>query len=339
MPGDIYAYRFTDDGKFYIVRTVTIDNISQQVFLEYLVKGIISLYYYRAPASLHYFFEDENGRLIEVKNKETAVKIDRVPGIKKDRRYIGIMSLLFKQSERIKKQLPKIRLDKETLSRITKEYHSEVCYTGEECIEFEYEPDTHFFQFGFMLSAGIRAHSFSSKAVSDYWSTLNIVSDDVKSVIPAVTAQLDVHIPRLTDYVSLQFGAELSRLKGYNEFQTKHTYNKFDISALFTDIRAGISFRLCRTRIYPTIGGGFCDTFLWNVKADNLRKVVVGEEGQMDDIAFSDKLSKNYIGLYINAGVTFSLKKGAVFVQGLVEQRKNSGDKLSTWGGCVGYRF
>ena len=122
-------------------------------------------------------------------NKETAVKIDRVPGIKKDRRYIGIMNLLFNQSERIKKQLPKIRLDKETLSRITKEYHSEVCHTGEECIEFEYKSDTHFFQFDFMLSAGIRAHSFSSKAVSDYWSTLNVVSDDVKSVTPAITAQ------------------------------------------------------------------------------------------------------------------------------------------------------
>ncbi|WP_455586774.1 hypothetical protein [Bacteroides sp.] len=307
--------------------------------MEYLVKGVISLYYYRAPASLHYFFEDESGQLIEVKDKETAVKIKRVPGIKRDRRYIGIMTLLFGQSEKIKKQLPKIRLDKETLSRITKEYHYEICHTGEECVEFEYKPDKHFFRFGFALSIGVRTHSFSSKAVKDYWSTLNIDSENVKNVFPSIAVRADVSIPRLTDYAVLQLGVELGRLKGDNDFFTEHTYNKFDVSAFLTDIRVGLSFRLCRTRIYPTIGGGFCNTFLWDVKASNFRKVVLTDKELVDDIGFSDKLSKSYIGFYVNAGVVFPLKTGSLFVQGLMEQRKKSGDKLSTWGGSVGYRF
>ncbi len=338
-PGDIYAYRFTDDGKFYVTRTVVLGEAPRKIFLEYLVKGVISLYFYRASASLHYFFEDENGQLIEVQDKETAVKINRVPGIKKDSRYIGIMTLLFGQSEKIKKQLPKIRLDKETLSRITKEFHNETCRTGEECVEFEFKPDTHFFRLGFALSAGVRVHSFSSKAVANYWSTLNISSENVENVFPAIMAQADVFIPRLTDYVSFRLDAELSKVGGSNELTTEHTYNRFNLSAFLTDIRAGLCFKLCHTRIYPTIGGGFCDTFLWNMDADNFRRVTVGDKEQVDNIDFSDKISKNYIGFYVNAGVVFPLKTGSLFVQGLMEQRKKSGNKLLSWGGSIGYRF
>lgn len=185
----------------------------------------------------------------------------------------------------------------------------------------------------------MRVHSFSSKAVADYWSTLNISSENVENVFPAIMVQADVSIPRLTDYISFRLDAELSKVRGSNELSTEHTYNRFNMSAFLTDIRAGLCFKLCHTRIYPTIGGGFCDTFLWNMDADNLRKVAVGDKEQVDNIDFFDKLSKNYIGFYVNAGVMFPLEKGSIFVQGLMEQRKSSGDKLSTWGGSVGYRF
>lgn len=339
-PGGIYAYRFLDDGKFYVTRTVTINKTTRTLFLEYLVKGVISLYYYRAPLAQYYFFEDENGRLIEVPDKERAVKIDRVPGIKKDRRYVGIMTLLFGKSEKIKQQLPKLRLSRESLSKITKEYHYETCQLGEECIEFEFKQDSRFLHVDFSLSAGVRAHSFSSKAVGDYRTSQGVVSGNVKNVFPSIAVQTDWFIPRLSKNASLQLGVELSRLKGSDEFRTNHTYNNFDFSSFLTDIRAGLCFRLCRTSIYPIIGGGFCDTFFWNMDACNYRKVnIEGRDDPMEKVDFSNEISKNYIGFYVNAGVVFPFKSGSIFIQGLMEQRKKSGDKLSTWGGNIGYRF
>lgn len=339
-PGEIYAYRFMDDGKFYVTRTVTLDKAPQTLFLEYLVKGVISLYYYRAPLTLYYFFEDENGRIIEVPDRERAVKIDRVPGIKKDRRYIGIMTLLFGKSEKIKKQLPKFRLNRESLSRITKEYHYETCQLGEECIEFEFKRDSRFLQIGLSLAAGVRMHSFSSKALEKYRISQSISAGDVKNVFPSIAVHTDWSIPRLTQYISLQLEAELSRLKGEDEYLTNHTYNRFEASGFLTDLRAGLCFCLCRTSIYPTIGGGFCDTFFWNMDARNFRKVnIEGRDDPMEVADFSDEISKNYLGFYVTAGVVFPLKSGSLFVQGLLEQRKKSGDKLSTWGGSIGYRF
>lgn len=339
-PGDIYAYRFTDDGKFYVTRTIPLGGTPQKVFLEYLVKGIINLYYYRAPTTIRYFFEDENGRFIEIYDQERLVKVDSITGYFKDRRYIGVMTVLFRQSDKIKKELHKIRLNRNDLSKITKEYHYEVCRTGEECIEFEFKPDVRYLHIGFMLSAGVRTYCFRSNAATKYWAIQGITADNINSVFPSIVAQANFLIPRLTNYVSLQLEAELGKLKGENILLTEHTYNRFKINTFLTDIRAGLCFRLSKTRIYPTIGGGFCDSFFWNTDASNLRIIEVDGKEYTEGINFSDETSKNYIGFYVNAGIVFPLKKsGAIVVQGLMEQRKKSGDELSTWGGSIGYRF
>lgn len=43
-PGEVKAYRFEDDGTLYVSRNVEVDGKKREVFLEYLVKGIVSLY-------------------------------------------------------------------------------------------------------------------------------------------------------------------------------------------------------------------------------------------------------------------------------------------------------
>ena len=81
LPGQIFGYRFTDAGKFYISKFVTINSIQQKVFLEYLLQGIMNLYYYCDESDAeylnYYFFENENGEVVSItKHPDKIIKED-----------------------------------------------------------------------------------------------------------------------------------------------------------------------------------------------------------------------------------------------------------------------
>ncbi len=52
LPGEIKGYRFPGSS-FYISHSVLLGDTVKEVFLEYIVKGIISLYYLKEPNKDH----------------------------------------------------------------------------------------------------------------------------------------------------------------------------------------------------------------------------------------------------------------------------------------------
>ena len=72
---DIWGYRFTDDGKMYVSKSVTLKmgEYPLDVFLEYLVKGMKSLYYMDTASIPTYFIEDGD-RLVKVDAPHLAQK-------------------------------------------------------------------------------------------------------------------------------------------------------------------------------------------------------------------------------------------------------------------------
>ena len=57
-PDDIRAYRI-ENGKYYLSKEIEIDSLKKKVFLEYLVNGIVNLYYYKDPLNEYYFIEKD----------------------------------------------------------------------------------------------------------------------------------------------------------------------------------------------------------------------------------------------------------------------------------------
>ena len=141
-PDDIIGFRYNNSGKFYITKTINIDNIPRTVFLEYLVKGIMNLYFYRdADFNMlgYYIFEDENGTLYNIfkqadkyLTKESGAEI-----LKKDAQYRTDLNFVFGDIEQIASKLPNANFDHKTMISFTKNYHKLKCRTGEDCIEFE----------------------------------------------------------------------------------------------------------------------------------------------------------------------------------------------------------
>lgn len=63
-PGDIQGYRFMNNGRFYVTKTVhTGAQGNQTIFLEYLVKGQLNLYYRDTHYIGEYYLEDEFGNV------------------------------------------------------------------------------------------------------------------------------------------------------------------------------------------------------------------------------------------------------------------------------------
>mgnify|MGYP007083938460 FL=1 len=66
-PFDILGYRFTDDGKYYVSKNVELQyGIPKPVFLEYLLQGMKSLYYYETEDDIPVYFVEDHNTLVKI---------------------------------------------------------------------------------------------------------------------------------------------------------------------------------------------------------------------------------------------------------------------------------
>jgi hypothetical protein len=134
-PNEIRAYRFID-SKYYITKSVINNNDTIQLFLEYLINGVVDIYYYRDHFGDHYLVGTDSNNLDELKHEEKEIFVGNDPYIKETKEYIGILRYTFKESPTISKKVENIELNHKSLIEITHDYHNEIC-SGEECIIYE----------------------------------------------------------------------------------------------------------------------------------------------------------------------------------------------------------
>ncbi len=131
-PNDIIAFRFID-SKLYISKNVK----SRRIFLEYLIKGNISIYYMRDKNGDHYFMDKEGENLIEIPYKEEIISVDNKQVLYESKQHIGILKLYMQDDPNIQSKIYSIKKpDHQSLIKLVKDYHNDVC-EGEKCIIYE----------------------------------------------------------------------------------------------------------------------------------------------------------------------------------------------------------
>lgn len=130
-PDDLMSYRFID-GKYYTSRLV--DNKS--VFLEYLVKGIVSMYYIRDETADRYFIDkvdipltelpyDEGIRMVDFKNYESI-----------SNKHIGLLNYFMQDAPDFRERIQRIeKPEHRNLIKLAEDYHKAVCPSGD-CITY-----------------------------------------------------------------------------------------------------------------------------------------------------------------------------------------------------------
>lgn len=134
-PGDIAGYRF-NESKYYISKEVS----GKKVFLEFLIKGKVNIYYIRDDKGEHYFIEKEGIGLTEIPYEERIMYIDNEPNkqyLVQSTKHIGILNVYMQDAPEFQSRIKNIGIpEHESLIRLAEDYHNKVCKDGA-CIIYE----------------------------------------------------------------------------------------------------------------------------------------------------------------------------------------------------------
>ncbi len=133
-PRDIYAYRI-DDIKYYCSKQITRADTTATIFLEFLINGVVNLYYMKTY-NQDYYYVEKNGQLHELSNEEHIVKDKyNVAYAKNSNKYLGTLNYLFNDAPDLKSDLNHTTFAYKPLIKITKKYHNQIC-NNDDCIEY-----------------------------------------------------------------------------------------------------------------------------------------------------------------------------------------------------------
>lgn len=311
-PFEILGYRFTDDGKYYISKSVKLKStdVPKPVFLECLFQGMKSLYYYEVDSKTPVYFVESGDEMIKVDAPALSKNVSRYQFSGQKDRYIPILHYAFEDCPELADKIDHTPFSHKGLVNLAKEYHYAMCKSEEDCTEFEVKNYESGIKWYFMPYAGLGAYTVpggssigSGRISSDmsYLFGVDVSANSVRwmSAISAVTGVSFSH-GAITD----QIGRSLS-----------FTYFTIKLGMRFT------TPKVTKVRPFAEAGVDF--------------NTVLGS---------NDVLEGTYPAFYINAGLTFQLpnKKHAISVFGQFKGLRDTVAKarlMNGWAGAIGYTF
>lgn len=131
-PTDISTFRFID-SKYYISREIN----GRIVFLEFLIKGKVNIYYMRDENGDHYYLDKDDIKLTEIPYEEGVKDIDDKKVFYESKKHIGLLNYYMEDVPKLQSEIKGIRKPgHQNLIKIAEDYHNAVC-DGEKCIIYE----------------------------------------------------------------------------------------------------------------------------------------------------------------------------------------------------------
>ena len=158
--GEIKAYRFETDGKYYISKVTPTPSGDKVFFLEYLIKGKANIYFMRDNVD-HYYIETDTNKIIEL--SEPPHLIEQKDGLTflKPASYFGKLKFMLSNCTDIYPEIDKLKLEPESLIKLAKDYHNRVC-NNEQCIIFESKLKQSKIHLGIVAGASFNSFSFGN---------------------------------------------------------------------------------------------------------------------------------------------------------------------------------
>lgn len=263
-PDQIKGYRFTN-SKFYVSKFVDKENETEQLFLEYLINGIIDIYYYRDNKGEHYLVDNGSDNLYELKNEEKEIIIDNARYVKESKEYIGILKVTFKESPLISKRVENIGLNHKSLINIAHDYHKEVC-TDEECIIYEKKLPEIKSTYGIVVGLNGISISQTGEFTDEFYYLRN--SQFGFEIYPSIGFYYKVNIPFVNERLYFQYEGTYSRVNittsnSYIEPEYNMNYlNHISLTQNAYNNLCIIKYEFPKGKIRPTFQiGGFAKYF------------------------------------------------------------------------------
>lgn len=258
-PEEIKAYRFTNSN-YYISKSITTKNETKKLFLEYLIKGIVDIFYYSDNGD-HYFVNDSKNNLRELKNEKIKIEKNNTHYFNEKKEYIGILKVIFEKSPSIINRINKVDLTQKSLIKITHDYHNEVC-PNKTCLIYEKKLTKSKSTFGFLAELNGISFSETGEFSADYYYLEN--SQFGFEVFPSIGLYYKVSMPSINENLYFQYELTYSSVKlkannSYTEPVYEGTYyNQIEFTLNSFNNVAVLKYEFPKGKIRPTFQfGGF----------------------------------------------------------------------------------
>lgn len=306
-PEMILSYRF-ENNKYYISKRIKNKNYDKSFFLEYLINGIYSIYYYTDDYGEFYFLEGDTGKLVALKNDEQKLKVDKVSYVKESKQYIGILKYSFRESPKISRKAEFIKLNHKSLIDITEDYHKEVC-SDKACIIYKKKIPKTKKAFGLVIGANATMISINKNVPHVPYAFKN--AEFGVNMSPAIGVFFERNLPLINERVYLMYQATYSYLKleNSNQYYGGPNYFTFDNTIKYSQNTLNnlfiMKYVFSKKKIQPNIQvGGFLN---YSFQSDYERKeVVYFEWGQTYDSRTYTNNPFNKIDYGLSLGTGFS---------------------------------
>jgi len=329
QPGEITGYMFLNEGKYYVTRTVEIDQVQRIVFLEFLVQGLLNLYYF-PEGNGYYFFENKDGGMIITTRQPD---IQQEYSVKIDTRFRGIMTYVFKDDIDLSKQISTATFNRKSMIEFTKAYHDHMCTSGDKCIIFENNYRKKYTKLNLTAYSGFE------------WNTTNLdyrSFSEMSSFSPVIGGELNVSSPRILKSMSFKIDANLAKIDGDCNFLSGYNaHNSYNFNGLKSDFSGGLEYIYDKGNLRPSIYFGLSYCYLFNLKSKLTNEYVNYLNTLVTTITNNVMLPQDLsFGIKTGIGVNYKIKNNHFIVLSLLySNHRNLTDKLNTYQLKVGYKF
>lgn len=316
-PGSIIGYGFEND-KFFQSREISIKNQpSQVVFIEVIVRGLVSLYKFRDT----YFVEKDNNGLQQLVNETEEVFIDGKRIFKNTNQHIGTINTLVFDCPEIRTKVQKIRLEQKALTTLIEDYNR--C-KGAPSITFKANKPWTKAMVG--VSGGLNVSELNFKANPAYE---HLAGNFEVSKSPIIGVTLDILSPRLSERISFHGSLHYLTSKYYNytlynrSSSVERNYVTIDLPQLKVPI--GIRYTFPKRVFTPYINVGVSSTIHLNANSKWVQEVESNSVVNTDENEALTIKSKQ-LGLWGGLGVLKSINSK---LNALIELRYEQTDGIA----------
>jgi hypothetical protein len=241
-PDEIQGYRI-GENKYYISKIINSDGTGNKVFLEYVLNGIVNLYYLK-DAQEEKFFIEKDGQLYTLSNDAKQVFLNGSSYSVRSKQYLGMLIHLFGDNPEFKKKVENTGFQYRSLLNITRDYDLNVCHDNN-CI---------------LYSKSTKNNVYLEPFASFSYATVGFKNSDDKSsgfFDPGIGANLRIIPFRNEAHLNGLFGISYTycNYSGDFEIQYLNSSSNYRLDANYSMIRlpVGIEYHIVNGRTEPFI--------------------------------------------------------------------------------------
>jgi hypothetical protein len=316
-PNNIIGYGFENDKLFQSREILIKDQPSQVVFLEVIVRGLVSLYKFEDI----FFIEKGNDGLKQLINETEEVFVDGKRLLKNTNHHIGTINMLVFDCAEISTKVQKTELNEKSLTNLIEDYNR--CKGGPNITFKAKKPWTKAIV---GVTGGLNVSQLNFDAILGYE---HLAGDFEISKSPVIGISLDIFSPRLSERFSFHGDLLYLTSKYYNyslfnnSSSTERNYVTIELQQL--KIPIGIRYTFPKREFTPYFNVGLSSTIHLSSNSKWVQEIESNSVVQTyNNQALT--INANQLGLWGGCGVSKSVNSK---INAFIELRYERTDGVS----------